>query len=123
METNVIKLIFDGNPVPSNVSLTMDQTCENKNETCPMINLQEGENSVANVTITTIMSEHVLNDKGDNLLGPKGTEVKITVLNTDKLENSTISVSVSNGIGLPLKLNIKQTYKVDYSVSFIAIKA
>ena len=125
METNddVISLIFDGNPLPSNVSLTMEQICENNNETCPMINLQEGENGVADVTIKNVMSDHVQNDKRDHLLRFNGTKIEITVLNPEKLENSTISVSVSNGIGLPLELNIKQTFKAVYSVSFNAIKA
>ena len=117
METNVIKLMIESNPLPPNVSLTMNQICENKNETCPSINLQEGDKNITMVTITNVVSEKVQKDKEDNLLSLPLCEVKIDVLNPDKLQNSTISLSISNGIGQPLDLTIKQKFKVDYEIS------
>ena len=117
MGTNVITLTFESNPLPQNVSLTMNPSCENKNETCPIINLQEEDTNITSVTITNVMSENVQEDKENNLLSLPSCEVKINVLNPDKLENSTISLSISNGIGLPLELTIKQKFQIDYEIS------
>ena len=114
---NVIRLTFDSNPLPTNVSLTMNQICENKNETCPIINLQEGDKNITSVTITNVMSENIQKDKEDNLLNLPWCQVKINVLNPDKLENANISLSISNGIGLPLELTIKQKFQIDYEIS------
>ena len=117
METNVIRLIFESNPLPPNVRLTMNPICENKNETCPSINLQEGDKNITSVTITNVMLENVQKDQEDNLLSLPWCEVRINVLNPDKIENATISLSISNGIGLPLELTIKQKFQIDYEIS------
>ena len=117
-KSNGIKVIFEGNPIPTNVSVTMDQICEKKNATCPKINLQDGENNMAKVTILNRMPENDTKDKEGTLLSFPRTDVEITVVNPEKLQNSsTILVSVSNGIGLPLELNIKKSIEIVYEIN------
>ena len=119
VKSNVIKVIFAGNPIPTNVSVTMDQICENKNATCPKINLQEGDNNIVNVAILNRMPENDQKDKEDILLSFPRADVEITVMNPEKLQNqnSTILVSVSNGIGLPLELNIDSSIQIVYQIN------
>ena len=121
METNdnVIKLTFISNPVSTNVTLNIDQECDNKNDTCPRLSLKEGEENEA-ISLSKIrhnLPQNVQNNNEDTLLDYPETEVEITVLNPEKLMNSTISVTVTNGIGLPLKKQFQQDLKYVWTMN------